>query len=68
MANAQTIDKAIDAAPAENNRQLVVLTALLQLERRARAAATVEEFGFLAVNETLGLVRAAMKIDYPEFR
>jgi hypothetical protein len=53
MANAQTID----IAPAENNRQLVVLTALLQLERRARAAATVEEFGFLAVNETLGLVR-----------
>lgn len=47
----------IEAAPAEGNRQLLVLTALLQLERRARAAATVEEFGFLAVNETLGLVR-----------
>ncbi|WP_448188736.1 efflux RND transporter periplasmic adaptor subunit [Azospirillum sp. sgz301742] len=46
----------VDAAPAET-RQLRVLTALLQIERRARAAATVEELGFLAVNETLGLVR-----------
>ncbi|WP_448208323.1 efflux RND transporter periplasmic adaptor subunit [Azospirillum sp. sgz302134] len=45
------------AINADLGRQIVALTGLLQLERRARRAATVEEFGFLAVNETLGLVR-----------
>jgi len=32
------------------------LAALVQLERRARAAATAEELGFVAVNETVALV------------
>lgn len=39
------------------NRQLLTITGLVQLERRARHAATPEEFGFLAVNETHALVR-----------
>src|SRR5882672_11218529 len=34
------------------DRQLSALAALLQLERRVRAAATVEELGFLMVNDT----------------
>ncbi|WP_207458889.1 HlyD family efflux transporter periplasmic adaptor subunit [Azospirillum sp. SYSU D00513] len=46
-----------DAKAADGNRQLLVLTGLLQLERRARQAATAEELGFLIVNETLGLLR-----------
>ncbi|HEV7368350.1 efflux RND transporter periplasmic adaptor subunit [Arenibaculum sp.] len=39
------------------NRQLLTITGLVQLEKRARHAATPEEFGFLAVNETHALVR-----------
>lgn len=38
------------------NRELLRLTALLQLERRARAA-TGDELPFVMVNETLGVVR-----------
>lgn len=38
------------------DRRLLRLTALLDLEQRAREAATVEELGFLAVNETHALV------------
>jgi HlyD family secretion protein len=38
------------------DRQLVVLAGLVQLERRARAAPTPEELGFLMVNETHALV------------
>lgn len=41
----------------DGTRQLMVVTNLLQLERRARRAATVEELGFVMVNETNGLVR-----------
>jgi hypothetical protein len=39
------------------NRQLLSITGLVQLEKRIRHAATVEEFGFLVVNETHALVR-----------
>ncbi|EWY39937.1 multidrug transporter [Skermanella stibiiresistens SB22] len=39
------------------NRQLLSVTGLVQLEKRIRHAATVEEFGFLVVNETHALVR-----------
>ncbi|MBP2301856.1 efflux RND transporter periplasmic adaptor subunit [Azospirillum picis] len=41
----------------DGDRRLLALTGLLQLERRARAAPTAAELGFLIVNETLGLVR-----------
>ncbi len=34
------------------DRQLAVLAGLVQLERRVRAAATLEELGFLVVNDT----------------
>ena len=37
-------------------QQLLRLTALLQLEKRARAA-SLEELGFVMVNETMGLMR-----------
>lgn len=39
------------------NRQLLTITSLVQLEKRARHAATPEELGFLLVNETHALVR-----------
>src|SRR3954451_11538120 len=39
------------------NRQLLSITGLVQLEKRIRHAATIEEFGFLVVNETHALVR-----------
>jgi hypothetical protein len=39
------------------NRQLLTVTSLVQLEKRARHAATPEELGFLLVNETHSLVR-----------
>jgi hypothetical protein len=39
------------------NRQLLSVTGLVQLEKRIRHATTVEEFGFLVVNETHALVR-----------
>jgi len=38
------------------NRQLLRITTLLQLEQRARRAATLEELGFAIVNETHALV------------
>jgi len=43
--------------PEPGPAQLAVVTTLLQLERRARHAAAVEELGFLMVNDTRGLVR-----------
>jgi Biotin-lipoyl like/HlyD family secretion protein len=39
------------------NRQLLSITGLVQLEKRIRHAATLEEFGFLVVNETHALMR-----------
>ena len=39
------------------NRQLLSITGLVQLEKRIRHAETVEEFGFLVVNETHALMR-----------
>ncbi|HSK41902.1 MAG TPA: HlyD family efflux transporter periplasmic adaptor subunit [Arenibaculum sp.] len=39
------------------NRQLLAITGLVQLEKRVRHAATPEEFGFLVVNETHALLR-----------
>jgi len=57
--DAPTISVQSAPAPAakDGSRQLLVLTGVLQLERRARRAATAEELGFLMVNETTGLVR-----------
>ena len=48
--------KPVLAAPAADP-QLLGLAALLQLQKRARHAATAEELGFLMVNDSHGLLR-----------
>lgn len=52
----QPAQRAQTAAEAGLNRQLLRITALLQLEQRARRAATAEELGFVIANETHALV------------